>query len=168
MINKRSPDRVFVELIPVPQVTIDSLFGAEIFGAAGGEKLGEVPYTELIKEVRAFEIRKAGYYPKTVTVSPESPSDIFVKLEPIPIKRIVTSPEGAIVARIGQNEVLGMAPINILAGSERLIEISLDGYAKRVIGIGPDSPDEITIELQPLAKDRLVLEGIQNATFEIY
>jgi hypothetical protein len=44
----------------------------------------------------------------------------------------------------------------------------LDGYAKRVIGIGPDSPDEITIELQPLAKDRLVLEGIQNATFEIY
>lgn len=168
MINKRSPDRVFVELIPVPQVTIDSLFGAEIFGAAGGEKLGEVPYTELIKEVRAFEIRKAGYYPKTVTVSPESPSDIFVKLEPIPIKRIVTSPEGAIVARIGQNEVLGMAPINILAGSERLIEISLDGYAKRVIGIGPDSPDEITIVLQPLAKDRLVLEGIQNATFEIY
>ena len=168
MINKRSPDRVFVELIPVPQVTIDSLFGAEIFGAAGGEKLGEVPYTELIKEVRAFEIRKAGYYPKTVTVSPESPSDIFVKLEPIPIKRIVTSPEGAIVARIGQNEVLGMAPINILAGSERLIEISLDGYAKRVIGIGPDSPDEITIDLQPLAKDRLVLEGIQNATFEIY
>ena len=168
MINKRSPDRVFVELIPVPQVTIDSLFGAEIFGAAGGEKLGEVPYTELIKEVRAFEIRKAGYYPKTVTVSPESPSDIFVKLEPIPIKRIVTSPEGAIVARIGQNEILGMAPINILAGSERLIEISLDGYAKRVIGIGPDSPDEITIELQPLAKDRLVLEGIQNATFEIY
>ena len=168
MINKRSPDRVFVELIPVPQVTIDSLFGAEIFGAAGGEKLGEVPYTELIKEVRAFEIRKPGYYPKTVTVSPESPSDIFVKLEPIPIKRIVTSPEGAIVARIGQNEILGMAPINILAGSERLIEISLDGYAKRVIGIGPDSPDEITIELQPLAKDRLVLEGIQNATFEIY
>ena len=168
MINKRSPDRVFVELIPVPQVTIDSLFGAEIFGAAGGEKLGEVPYTELIKEVRAFEIRKSGYYPKTVTVSAESPSDIFVKLEPIPIKRIVTSPEGAIVARIGQNEVLGIAPINILAGSERLIEISLDGYAKRVIGIGPDSPDEITIELQPLAKDRLVLEGIQNATFEIY
>ncbi|MEC8314077.1 MAG: hypothetical protein VXZ44_03405, partial [Verrucomicrobiota bacterium] len=135
MINKRSPDRVFVELIPVPQVTIDSLFGAEIFGAAGGEKLGEVPYTELIKEVRAFEIRKSGYYPKTVTLSPESPSDIFVKLEPIPIKRIVTSPEGAIVARIGQNEVLGIAPINILAGSERLIEISLDGYAKRVIGI---------------------------------
>ena len=34
MINKRSPDRVFVELIPFPQVTIDSLFGAEIFGAA--------------------------------------------------------------------------------------------------------------------------------------
>ena len=167
MINKRSPDRVFVELVPVPQVTIDSLFGAEIFGAAGGEKLGEVPYTELIKEVRAFEIRKSGYYPKTVTVSPESPSDIFVKLEPIPIKRIVTSPEGAIVARIGQNEVLGMAPINILAGSERLIEISLDGYAKRVIGIGPDSPDEITIELQPLAKDRLVLEGIQLSLIHI-
>ncbi len=168
MINKRSPDRVFVELIPVPKVTINSLLGAEIFGAAGGEKLGEVPYTELIKQVRAFEIRKSGYYPKTVTVSPESPSDIFVKLEPIPIKRIVTNPEGALVARIGQNEVLGIAPINILAGSERLIEISLDGYAKRVIGIGPDSPDEITIELQPLAKDRLVLEGIQNATFEIY
>ena len=56
MINKRSPDRVFVELIPVPQVTIDSLYGAEIFGAAGGEKLGEVPYTELIKEVERLRL----------------------------------------------------------------------------------------------------------------
>ena len=36
-------------------------------------------------------------------------ADIFVKLEQIPIKRIVTNPEGAVVARIGQNEVLGIA-----------------------------------------------------------
>ena len=168
MINKRSPDRVFVDLIPVPRVTIDSLFGSEIFGAAGGEKLGEVPYTELIKEVRAFEVRKSGYYPKTVTLSPDSPSEIFVKLEAIPLKRIVTIPDGATVARIGQTEILGIAPINILAGSERLIEISYDGYARRVIGIGPDSPDELVIELDLLAKDRLILEGIQDATFEIF
>jgi len=168
MINKRSPGRVFVELIPVPRITIDSLFGSEIFGAAGGEKLGEVPYTELIKEVRAFEIRKAGYYPKTVTLSPDSPPDIYVKLEPIPMKRIVTIPEGATVSRIGKEEVIGEAPMNILVGSERLIEVYMDGYARRVVGIGPDSPDEITIQLDPLAKDRLVIEGIQNATFEIY
>ncbi|MFL2859814.1 MAG: hypothetical protein ACJ0BW_03620 [Pontiellaceae bacterium] len=168
MINKRSPDRVFVDLIPVPRVTIDSLFGSEIFGAAGGEKLGEVPYTELIKEVRAFEVRKSGYYPKTVTLSPDSPSEIFVKLDQIPLKRIVTIPEGATVARIGQTQTLGTTPINILAGSERLIEISYEGYARRVIGIGPDSPDELVIKLDLLAKDRLILEGIQDATFEIY
>ena len=168
MINKRSPGRVFVELIPVPRITIDSLFGSEIFGAAGGEKLGEVPYTELIKEVRAFEVRKAGYYPKTVTLSPDSPPDIYVKLEPIPMKRIITIPEGATVSRIGKEEVIGEAPMNILVGSERLIEVYMEGYARRVVGIGPDSPDEITIELDPLAKDRLVIEGIQNATFEIY
>ena len=58
--------------------------------------------------------------------------------------------------------------MNILVGSERLIEVYSDGYARRVVGIGPDSPDEITIQLDPLAKDRLVIEGIQNATFEIY
>ena len=168
MLNNRSPEKVFVELKPVPRVTIDSMIGVEIYGAAGGEKLGEVPYTELIKEVRAFELKKPGYYPKTITLSAESPSEIYVKLEPIPLKRIITLPEGATVARIGQNEIIGKAPVKILAGSERLIEISLDGYAKRIIGIGPDSPDEITIELNPLAKDRLVLEGIQNATFEIY
>ena len=98
---------MFVELIPVPRITIDSLIGSEIFGAAGGEKLGEVPYTELIKEVRAFEVRKAGYYPKTVTLSPDSPPDIYVKLEPIPMKRIVTIPEGATLSRIGKEEVIG-------------------------------------------------------------
>ena len=117
------------------------------------EKLGEVPYTELIKEVRAFEIRKAGYYPKTVTLSPDSPPDIYVKLEPIPMKRIVTIPEGATVSRIGKEEVIGEAPMNILVGSERLIEVYMDGYARRVVGIGPDSPDQITIQLVPLAKD---------------
>ena len=84
------------------------------------------------------------------------------------MKRIVTIPEGATVSRIGKEEVIGEAPMNILVGSERLIEVDMDGYARKVVGIGPDSPDEITIQLDPLAKDRLVIEGIQNATFEIY
>lgn len=168
MINKRSPRTVFIELKPVPEVTIDSLFGTEVYGAAGGEKLGEVPFSDLIEEVRAFELRKTGYYPKTITLSPESPLEVFVKLEPIPIKRIITNPEGASIARIGKREILGKAPLNLLAGSERLVEVYIEGYARRVIGIGPDSPDEIIVELEPLAKDRLILEGIQNATFEIY
>jgi hypothetical protein len=72
------------------------------------------------------------------------------------------------VARIGKREVLGTAPIDLLAEAERLIEIYLDGYARRVIGIGPDSPDEILVELQPLAKDTLVVDELQRASITVF
>ena len=168
MLNKRSSSRVFIELIPVPTVTLHSLEGSAVYGVGGGEKLGDVPFTQQIKTVRAFEVRKEGYYPATVTVSPESPPDIAVELEAIPLKTILTEPAGAQISRIGQREVLGTAPLQLLAKSERLLEISAEGYARRTIGIGPDSPAQITIKLQPLAKDRLMLEGIQHATITVF
>ena len=68
------------------------------------------------------------------------------------MKRIVTIPEGATVSRIGKEEVIGEAPMNILVGSERLIEVYMDGYARKVVGIGPDSPDEITIQIRSACK----------------
>jgi hypothetical protein len=168
MINKRSPRKVFVELIPVPTVTLLGSIEAVVYGAGGGDELGPLPYTIQIREVRAFEVKQQGYYPKTVTLSPDSPVEVAVELEPIPLKKLRTQPPGATVARIGKREVLGTAPIDLLAEAERLIEIYLDGYARRVIGIGPDSPDEILVELQPLAKDTLVVDELQRASITVF
>ena len=168
MMNKRSPRKVFVELIPVPTVTLHSEDGAAVYGAGGGEKLGDVPYTQQIRDVRAFEIRKTGYYPKTATVSPESPAEVYVKLEAIPLKRIVSVPAGAMIARIGKRELLGTAPLSILAGSERLIEVYMEGYVGRIIGLGPDSPEEIIVELQPVVRDRMILDEVDDATITVF
>ena len=56
----------------------------------------------------------------------------------------------------------------MLAEAERLIEVYLEGYARRVIGIGPDSPAEILVELQPLAKDTLVVDELQRASITVF
>ncbi len=168
MLNKRTPRRVFVELLPFPTVTLHSLEGAEIYAVGGGDKLGSVPFMQEIKEVRAFEVRKEGYYTASVTISPESPPDVAVELEPIPLKTIITDPAGAKISRIGEDQALGTAPFKLLADSERLIQISAKGYARRIIGLGPDSPETITITLEPLARDRMVLDGIQNATITLF
>jgi hypothetical protein len=168
MINKRSPSKVFVELIPVPTVTLLGSSEAVVYGAGGGDELGVLPYTIQIRELRAFEVKQQGYYPKTVTLSPDSPVEVAVELDPIPLKQLRTQPPGATVARIGMREVLGTAPIALLAEAERLIEVYLEGYARRVIGIGPDSPAEILVELQPLAKDTLVVDELQRASITVF
>ena len=168
MINKRSPNRVFVDLIPVPTVTLLGSNKAAVYGAGGGEKLGSLPYTLQIREVRAFEVKQKGYYSKTVTLSPDSPVEVSVKLEPIPLKHVRTIPPGATISRIGKREVLGSAPISLLAEAERLIEVYMEGYARRVIGIGPDSEENILVELEPLEKDTLIVDELQRASITVF
>ena len=168
MVNKKSPNRVVVDLIPVPTVTLLGPNDASVYGVGGGEELGSLPYTLQIREVRAFEIRKEGYYSKTVTLSPESPVEVAVQLEPIPLKYVTTSPPGATMSRIGKREVLGVAPIFLLAEAERLIEVYIEGYARRVIGIGPDSEENIIVELEPLEKDTLIVDELQRASITVF
>ncbi len=168
MINKRSPSRVFVELIPVPTVTLLGAEGIAVYGAGGGEALGRLPYTIQIRDVRAFEVRREGFYPKTVTLSPESPVEVFVELEPIPLKRVQSQPAGAIISRIGKREVLGRAPLDLLADSERLVEVYMEGYVRRVIGFGPDSPADILVELQPVGQDVLVVDELQDSSISVF
>lgn len=168
MINKRSPGRVFVELVPVPTVTLLGAEGAAVYGVGGGEALGRLPYTIQIRDVRAFEVRQEGHYPKTVTLSPESPAEVFVELDPIPLKRVRTKPAGAMVSRIGKREVLGRAPLDLLADSERLVEVYMEGYVRRVIGFGPDSPSDILVELQPVGQDVLVVDELQDSSISVF
>ena len=168
MVNKKSPSRVFVDLIPVPTVTLLGSSDAAVYGVGGGEELGSLPYTLQIREVRAFEVRQEGCYPKTITLSPESPVEVAVQLEPIPLKHVRTSPPGATISRIGKREVLGTAPISLLAEAERLIEVYIEGYARRVIGIGPDSEENILVELEPLEKDTLIVDELQRASITVF
>ena len=129
---------------------------AAVYGVGGGEELGSLPYTLQIREVRAFEVRRKGYYPKTITLSPESPVEVAVQLEPIPLKHVRTRPPGATISRIGKREVLGTAPISLLAEAERLIEVYIEGYARRVIGIGPDSEENILVELEHSYMEKII------------
>ena len=82
------------------------------------------------------------------------------------MKRIVTIPEGATVSRIGK-EVIGEAPMNILVGSERLIEVYIGWLCSEGRGHRSDSPDEY-YSVGSACKRQASNRGIQNATFEIY
>ena len=55
-----------------------------------------------------------------------------------------------------------------MAEAERLIEVYIEGYARRVIGIGPDSEENILVELEPLEKDTLIVDELQRASITVF
>lgn len=168
MVNKRSPSKVHITMVPISVVTIRSEEGACVYRAGGVEKIGTVPYSQRIEIDKIFEVQKDGYYPSTVAVSSEASVDIHVPLEKMPYKIIDTAPQGAEVYRFGGEEKLGLSPYRSLVESERLIEIRKEGYVTRVVSIGPDSSDRVSISLKKEPTHEVVVDGILKSGVTIF
>jgi hypothetical protein len=89
-----------------------------------------------------------------VAVSSESPPRVEVKLETIPRKTIMTNPSGGDIYRLGGMEKLGTAPFGIIVSAECVFEIRKEGYEPCVIGLGPSSPDRVSVPLSPLPRSQ--------------
>lgn len=153
LISRNAPHRIIIELEPLTQVTITGPAGAQVYRAGGIEELGEVPYMVDVEGDALFEVRKEGFYERSIAVSPQSPSRLNVQLEQIPYKTIVTDPPGADVYRLGGLEKLGTAPFTTVIDGERVFEIKKEGYRPSVIGMGPSSPQQMEVPLNPVPRD---------------
>ncbi len=153
LISRNAPHRILIELEPVTKVTIAGPAGAEVYRAGGVERLGTVPYTVDVSGDALFEVKKEGYYQRSIGVSPGSPSRLEVNLEQIPYKTIVTDPPGADVYRLGGIEKLGTSPFTTVIEGERVFEIKMKGYRPYVIGMGPSSPGQLSVPLAPIPRD---------------
>ncbi|VGO17230.1 hypothetical protein PDESU_05826 [Pontiella desulfatans] len=153
LVSRNAPHRIVIELEPLTQVTISGPAGAQVYRAGGIEKLGEVPYTVQVDGDALFEVKKQGCYDRSVAVSADSPSRLLVDLEEVPYKTIVTDPPGADVYRLGGLEKLGTSPFTTVIDGERVFEIKKKGYRPYVIGMGPSSPQQLSVPLSQVPRD---------------
>ena len=153
LISRNAPHRIEIRLEPLTRVTIDGPEGAAVYQVGGAEKIGEVPFEVNVDGYAMFEVKKEGYYDRSVAVSPESPARVRIDLEKIPYKTIVTDPPGAAVYRLGGLEKLGDSPYTAVIEGERVFEIKKQGFRPSVIGLGPSSPEQTNVPLSPAPRD---------------
>ncbi|NNJ70284.1 MAG: PEGA domain-containing protein [Kiritimatiellales bacterium] len=147
LVSRNAPMRVNIELEPLTRVTFTGPPGASIYRAGGIEKIGDVPVTLEVTGDTLCEVKKDGFYDRTVALAPGSPSRMSVELEKIPYKTIVTEPTGAEVYRLGGIEKLGLTPYTAVVKEERVFEIKKEGYRTSLIGMGPTSAENFNVPL---------------------
>ncbi len=153
LISRNAPHRIVIELEPITRVTLMGPRGAEVYRAGGVEKLGVLPYTVEVDGNAIYEIKKEGYYDRSLAVAPGSPPRLRVELKEVPYKVIETDPPGGDVYRLGGIERLGKAPFKVIVESERVFEIKKEGYQPYVVGVGPSSPGRLNVPLAPVPRD---------------
>jgi|GEM_PF-3279541 len=153
LISRNAPHRIEIALEPLTRVTINGPSDAEVYMAGSEKKIGVVPFDVEVDGYAMFEVKKEGYYDHSVAVSPDSPSRLQVDLKKIPYKTIVTDPPGAEVYRLGGLEKLGDSPFTTVIEGERVFEIKKKGYRTSTIGMGPGSPEQMSVPLSPLPRD---------------
>lgn len=153
LISRNAPHRINIVLKPKIQITLMGPRGAEVYRAGGVEKLGVLPLLVDVDGNTLYEIKKDGYYDRSVAVAPDSPSRLKIQLKEIPYKTIETDPPGADVYRLGGLEKLGTAPFRVKVEGERVFEIKKKGFKPSVVGVGPTSPSSLSVPLSPIPRD---------------
>lgn len=153
LISRNAPHRVLIELEALTRVTLAGPAGAAVYRAGGIEKIGSLPFRVEVEGNVLYEIKKEGYYDRSVAISPGSPSRLNIELKEIPYKTICSDPPGADVYRLGGLEKLGTAPFKTIVEEERVFEIKKKGYQSSVIGMGPSSSSTLCVPLSPVPRD---------------
>lgn len=152
-ISKRAPLLIQIKLEVLTEVTLTAEPGAQVYRAGGVECIGEVPFTITVESSTIYELKKEGYYDFTIAVAPGSPRQLAVNLREIPYKTIVTDPAGAEIYRLGGVEKLGVSPYTTVVDGERVFEIKKVGFRSEIIGMGSDSPSELSVPLYSAPRD---------------
>lgn len=153
LITRTTPPRVLIELQEIVRVTMTGPEGALVYRAGGLEKIGSLPFTVEVEGSALYEIKKEGYYDRSIAIAPASPSLLNIELKEIPYKTILSDPPGADIYRLGGLEKLGTAPFRTIVKEERIFEIKKKGYRSAVIGMGPSSPAMLSVPLSPVPRD---------------
>lgn len=93
--------------------------------------------TEEILTNRTFELRKEGYFKKTVELTSTSPYEMSVELVPLPVITIQSVPEGATVYMVGDDKPLGKAPLKLTIEKATSFEVKADRYYPETFTVEP-------------------------------
>ncbi|MCF7818425.1 MAG: PEGA domain-containing protein [Kiritimatiellales bacterium] len=135
-----------------------------------GVTLGKTPYRQLVKEDMDLEISIDRYYTKQITIAPDSPRQVSVKLDPKPYIMVKSSPAGADLYRSGGVELIGKTPVEVLVEKDTALEIHKPGYDIKPFMLSPNSNNEVVVPLsQSLASlDKKVLIDSDPSGARVY
>jgi hypothetical protein len=142
--NSVSPTVVEMEREPIIIVYSDPE-GAVVVHR--GVALGQTPYRQLVNEDMEIEIKADRYYPKTITIAPDSPKQVSVELVPKTYVTIKSKPAGGLLYRSGGVELLGTTPVEILIEKDTAFEMHKADYDIKAFMLSPESNTEVTVPI---------------------
>lgn len=146
-IGPESTDPVIVELDRRPIVTI----AAQPAGVAvyeGDQLIGSAPVKQEILTERTFELRKEGYFSKSITLKGAPPYEVSTELEAYPVITVKAQPAGAKI--YSGNKLLGTESASLSVGEAVQLEVRADRFYKQEITLTPKSDKTVSVSLEPM------------------
>ncbi len=122
-----------------------------------GVTMGKTPFRYLVENDMELEVSADRYYTKHITVAPDSPRKVYVKLDPKPYITVKSDPPNAELYRSGGVELVGTTPLEMLVEKDTSLEVHKPGYAVKPFTLSPDSSSEVTV---PLVQTAASLEKV--------
>ena len=146
-----------LELERRPIITLTVADGVEIY--ENDELFATTTMTEEILTNRTFELRKKGFYSKTIELTSTSPYEMDVELVPLPVITIKTTPADAAIYLVGKKEALGKGDLTLTIEQATRFEVKADRYYSETFTAEPKSQlAEVTITSDPAGAE-VYLDG---------
>ena len=146
-IGLETTDPLVVKMVRQPNVTISAVQGG--VGVYENDKLiGSAPVKQQILTSRTFELRKPGYFTKSITLTGAPPYQMTVDLKPFPIITVSADPAGAQIYRA--DRLTGKTPVKFAVGEKTVLEVRADRCYPQSITLTPDSPAQIDVTLKAM------------------
>ena len=142
----KSPMTLELERRPIVTLTLDD--GVEIY--ENGKLFATSTMTEEILTNRTFELRKEGFYSKTIELTPTSLTKMDLELVPLPVITIKTTPADATVYLVGKQEPLGKGTITLTIKKATRFEVKADRHYSETFTAEPKTQTaEVTLNAMP-------------------
>jgi hypothetical protein len=142
-----SPDPLVVQLARRPIVTISAEpEGVELY--ENGERIGAAPVRIEVLSPRTIELRKAGYFIQSGTLTGAPPYEINATLRPFPVITVSATPASAQISRNG--ELLGKDSVELAVGEKTVMDVRADRYYTESITVTPESSAQVDVALKAM------------------
>jgi len=146
-VGLESHDPLVVKMVRRPLVMISATpAGVEVYES--GTLLGAAPVREEILAKRTFELRKAGYFTQSLTLTGAPPYDVALELKPFPIITVTATPAGAQISRAGG--LLGKDSVKLAVGEKIALDVRADRYYMQSVTLTPESPATVNVALKAM------------------
>ena len=147
------PYEVRTTLRPFPVIAVSAApSGAQISRA--GSLIGKDSVKLPVGEKIVLDVSADRYYKESVTLTPESPTQVYVALKAMPYVMINSQPAGAKVLINGA--AVGTTPVEQLIEKDTVVELRKEGFITKTATLtGADKQVAITLEAVPVATNEV-------------